>query len=191
MGRGDKLKDIGVFRSIDARGLGISPSLLQYLCRVGQVERIGPDVYRHASTPVSPEYEAYIVACKVFGTASYIGGLSALSYHQLIDQVVSKIWVVTEPRRYTENPTYELIRTNTDKSIGVNSLDGFHIASVERSILDAYYFQKKIGGTVLALSAARTAIRDGLTNYKKLYELCAKLGWQRRMLPHWENINAE
>lgn len=191
MSSGDKLKSIGVFRSKDARNLGISSSLLQYLCKAGQVERIGSDVYRHSSYPIPPESEAYIVACTIFGSTSYIGGLSSLSYHHLIDNVVSNIWVVTEPRRYSENPSYQLIRTKVDKVMGIESNPHFKIASVERSILDAYYFQKKIGGTVLALSAARTAIRQGLTTYKNLFDLSVRLGFQKRMLPHWENINAE
>jgi predicted transcriptional regulator of viral defense system len=187
----EKLSKLGVFRSRDARRVGVNASLLQYLCRSEQVERIGSDVYRHSSFQIPPEHEAYIVACAIFGSESYIGGLSALSYHHLIDQVVKKMWVVVEPRRYTENPGYKLIRTKADKTTGVESYQGFQIASVERSILDAYYFQKKIGGTLLALSAARTAIREGLTTYKRLYDMSASLGWEKRMLSHWENINAE
>lgn len=186
-----KLKGLGVFRSRQAAEVGVSRSTLSWLLSQNQIQRIGPDCYHHNAIEIPEEHVQYVAACTLFGSPSYIGGATTLFHYQIIDEVIGQIWIVVPPDKSTRDPLYRMIRTNVDKQIGIDVHPYFRIASIERAILDAFYFEKKIGGLHMAISAARRALKDGQTSQKALFSLSAKLGWNSRILRHWEAITSE
>jgi len=186
----NSLKKLGIFRASQAKAVGVGASTLAWLVKKGEVKKIGADTYHHAFIILDTETTDYVAACNIFGNESYVGGFTALSHYQLVETMVSHIWMVVEPSRKSNNPLYRLIRTKESKAVGIETHDWYKIASIERAILDAFYFEKKIGGIGTALSSVRVALTKRLTTYERLFALAKELGWQKRMLKHWEAISA-
>jgi predicted transcriptional regulator of viral defense system len=182
----NSLKKLGIFRSSQAKAVGVGAPRLAWLVKKGEVKKIASDTYHHASI----ETTDYVAACNIFGKESYVGGFTALSHYHLVETMVSHIWMVVEPSSKSNNPLYRLIRTKESKAVGIETHDWYKITSIERAILDAFFFEKKIGGIGTALSSVRVALTKRLTTYERLFALAKELGWQKRMLKHWEAISA-
>ncbi len=67
---------------------------------------------------------------------SAVGGLSALFYYSLADQVPQQTWVIVPPNKRVSSKNYHLIRTKTPLKHGIVEHDGFRIVSIERAIAE-------------------------------------------------------
>ena len=157
----------------------------------GEVTKIGFDAYHHKDLNIVPEDAEFGAACLLLGESSYIGGASALFFYNLIDQAPHQIWIVVPSKVTSHNKLYRLIRTKENLSIGIVQHEWFRIASMERSILDAFHFQSKIGGIEMALRAAKIAIKEHSVKANDLLNLAREIGWERDILKHWEAITIE
>ena len=185
------LKPLGIFRLKDAKRLGVPPSTLAWMVEKGMIRRIDTDTYCHPEIAIRLEEEDFVTACLTFGKKSVIGGLSALFFHKLIEQVPSQIWVMVPPEVTSHNAKYRLIRTKANLKLGISQTEWYRITGVERTIVDAFHFQSKIGGIEMAVRAARTAIRGNLTSAHAIAEMSKQLGWQNSIYDNWEAITIE
>lgn len=81
-----KLRKLGLFSTAQAEKLGINRPELSRLVKDGTLLRVGRGIYLHRSTGTSSDI-GFRIACSKFGPNSVIGGLSALFYYNLIEQV--------------------------------------------------------------------------------------------------------
>ncbi len=68
------------------------------------------------------EYD-FQIACAKLGPDVVIGGLSALFYYNLCEQIPKQTWVLVSPHKITSGRSYRLIRTQVplDKGIVVGN----------------------------------------------------------------------
>ncbi|NRA47416.1 MAG: hypothetical protein HRU09_20900 [Oligoflexales bacterium] len=187
----EKIKDIGIFRLEDAKQLGIPQRTVSWLVEIGEVRKIPSNAYLHNDFDLDLEIEQFAACQVVFGKKSYIGGLTALFHYKLVEQVPQQIWITVPPQISNHNPQYRLIRTKADLQIGVLNEGLFRIASPDRAILDSLHFKTKIGGLSLALTAARTAIREKLVTPNSLLQLASKMSWKKDVTNNWEALTIE
>ena len=96
----NNLKKLGVFTAKEARDLlSISQPTLYRLKQEGLIESLVRGLFIHSSAKVEYENLDYIIACKIFGDEAVIGGLSALFYYNLVEQVPLNIWILTPPSK--------------------------------------------------------------------------------------------
>ena len=169
----DKLKKSGIFDLELAKKVGLSQPAVSRLVKEGLLLRVARGLYAHPKAPLSRE-TGFQIACAKFGTHAAIGGLSALAYYNLAEQVPTETWVIVPPSTRSREAGYHLIRTKNDPGIGVISQKGFKIVSIERALIEGLKFSTKIGKSI-ALKALRIALQKKQTTMPKLRKTASDL----------------
>lgn len=165
--------NLGLFKIHTAEKLGISQQDLSRLTKDGVLVRAGRGVYFHRDAEVTDDVD-FRIACLKFGPKSVIGGLSALSHYNLIEQVPQQTWVLVPPTVHTKESRYRLTRTKADLTIGVVVKSGYRILTVERALLEGLRLATKIGERT-AIGAVRKAFAQKLTTEAKLGRMAKEL----------------
>ncbi len=177
------LNKLGRFTFKQAREAGLTQSEVAHLLKTNIIEKINRGIYEVVASSLDPATRDYTTACLTFGESSVIGGLTALFYYGLVEEVSSKIWVLVPPSTYSTNKLYRLIRTKLDLTVGVDKHADFRMTSLERTIVDTFVFSAKIGEKI-AYRAALRAIKEKRTTPEKIFRLANKLGVMKRLVEH-------
>jgi predicted transcriptional regulator of viral defense system len=181
-----KLKKMGPFTTAQAKKLGLSQSTLSRLIQDGRIRRIGRGLYLHPKALVIREID-FQIACEKFGPQSAVGGLSALFYYNLIEQVPTQTWVIVPPEVSSRNRLFRLVRTKTDVTTSIVAKDRYRIVSLERALIEGLKFSSKIGERV-ALKAVRTALTNKQTSEAKLGKMAEALNLKNVLYRYFEAI---
>ncbi len=187
-----KLEVLGVFSTNEALStLSISqPTLFRLIKSTHMIERVSRGLYLHKNAKINFKFLDYIIACKKFGKDSVIGGLSALEFYNLVDQVSPKVWVLTPPdRRVSTDKKYKTIKTKSSLTSGVVNKDGFKIVNIERALVEGLKFQNKIGEAIV-FKAITEALKEQLTTEGQLYKMGKKLKMLSYLEKKWELLIA-
>ena len=130
----DRLTKMGVFQVSDAETAGISRSRLSRLCLARELLRVAPGIYSFPDAKVDPETLDFRIACIRCGPDSVIGGLTALFYYRLIEEVPDRTWVIAPQKNRSPSKSIRLIRSSKPMNIGVVIEKHFRIVSPERAI---------------------------------------------------------
>ncbi|MBI4041387.1 MAG: type IV toxin-antitoxin system AbiEi family antitoxin domain-containing protein [Deltaproteobacteria bacterium] len=182
-----RLKAKGIFSVDLAKKEGILPPQLSRLTSQGKIIRIRNGIYVHPDSKINPKDYDFSAACFYFGPKSVIGGISALFYHGLIEQVPHKIWVIVSYGQKSKNKLYRCLRTQTNPKIAIEDHGCFRITNVERTIVESLRYSSKIGSRI-AIKAARTAISEGRTTEIKIGRVATQLGMRRVIEQFWDAI---
>jgi predicted transcriptional regulator of viral defense system len=185
-----RLKVLGIFRTADARRLGVSQPTLSRWVAAGKIQRLSAGLYQHPDYEIAAENRDYAVAISKFGPGSVIGGLTALFHYGLIEQVPQRVWVMVPHQVKSSDPLYRCVRTKTDSHMGVEDHETFRITNLERTLVEALRYSSKIGLRV-ALRATRTALAEKRTTLQKILRQAKELGLEKFVERHWEAIVPE
>ena len=186
------LNKLGVFTAKEARdSLSISQPTLYRLKQEGLIEKVARGFFIHPSAKVEYKNLDYIIACKIFGSEAVIGGLSALFYYNLVEQVPLNIWVLTPPSKTKSivQKKYRLIRTKLSLKVEVKKKNQFKIVSLERALIEGLKHESKIGEGIV-FGAIKRALQDRLTTEAKLAKVARKLKIINILEKKWELIVA-
>lgn len=184
------LKRLGIFNAKDAqREISISRHTLARWAEQGILQRVGRGQYIHPHSSIAPEDLDFALACAQFGPLAFIGGLSALFYYGLIEQVPQQIWIIVPKAKKSESShnKYKCLRTNSSTKIGVDKKEHFKITNIERTLIESLKFASKIGPRIV-IKATRHALEDGLTTESKLGKIAVKLQMKNTLERYWEAI---
>jgi predicted transcriptional regulator of viral defense system len=181
-----KLKKLGPFTLEQAKAIGISHQELSRLVKEEKIHRMERGIYLHPKAKAPREID-FQIACTKFGPASVVGGLTALSYYNLANQVPQQTWILVSPEQRTSSKGYRLIRTKTPLNVGVIQGNGFRIVSIERAIAEGFKLASKIGERT-AIKAARIAIQQKQTTLKKIGVMAKELGLDAYLTKYFEAI---
>ncbi len=183
------LRKKGIFNLGDVRRAGISYSTLLRMMKRGVVTRIERGFYSvTGEEPIGSEGE-YSLVKKRFGSKAVIGGLSALSYYGLIDEVPTQIWVLVPPETRSTEKKYRLLRTKKNLEAGIIKNKDYQIVSIERALVDGLVYSSKIGERI-AKAAILRAIKNKLTTQSKIIEMAKKLDALTLVNKEWQSILA-
>lgn len=183
-----KLKKLGIFTLAQAEEVGLSHQSLSRLVREEKINRVGHGIYLHPQAELSREV-GFQIACAKFGPKAVIGGLSALFYYNLAEQVPGQTWVLVPPDKRTSDKMYRLIRTKTGLDKGIIQGDGYKIVSVERALIEGFKLVSKIGERT-AIKATRDAIKQKQTTLQKIGKMAKELGLDSYLTKYFEAIVA-
>lgn len=180
------LKKLGPFSLSQAEEIGVSQQELSRLVKDEKIQRMERGIYLHPKAKVSREID-FQIACTKFGPKSVVGGLTALFYYNLANQVPQQTWVLVPPEQRSYAQGYRLIRTKTPLNVGVIQGNGFQIVSIERAIAEGFKLASKIGERT-AIKAARIAIQQKQTTLKKIGVMAKELGLDAYLTKYFEAI---
>lgn len=181
-----KLKKLGIFTLAQANEIGISQQSLSKLVKQEKIKRVDRGIFLHPEASLDREYD-FQIACAKLGPDAVIGGLSALFYYNLAEQVPKQTWVLVPPHKITSNRSYRLIRTQTPLDKGIVVGNGYKIVSIERAIVEAFKLASKMGERT-AIKACRLAIQKRQTTLKKIGIVAKELGLASYLTKYSEAI---
>jgi predicted transcriptional regulator of viral defense system len=183
-----KLKKLGLFTLVQAEKLGLNQQNLSKLVKQEKLNRVGRGLFLHPQASVEREID-FQIACLKFGTQSIIGGLSALFYYNLAEQVPQQTWVLVPPEKITSDKGYRLIRTKTRLDLAITQGNGNRIVTIERAVIEGFKLATKLGERT-AIKAAREAIKQKLTTLNKIGKMAQDLGLEHYLTKYFEAIVA-
>lgn len=165
-----------IFSLKDVSRVGISQPTFSRLVKGDVFARSATGIYYDPKAEWDDPAEIdFATARIIFGKESYIGGHTAIAQYGLCISVPDYIWVTVPPHIKTIRPRFKVIRTNLNLNHGVLDKELYRIASIERAIIDAFYFDELWESRGFALGVARTALVKGLTSFVALETLAKKL----------------
>lgn len=183
------LRRLGLFTTRDALSAGISKPTLGRLVQRGVLQRFAHGIFIHSEAEW-PDNLEFIVACMSLGPESVIGGLTALSYYAITEQVPSQTWLMIPNSKHGRYEKYRVLRTKHDPRVQVIDHGSWRIVSVERAIIEAFTYQTKIGYQT-ALSAARIALAEEKVTEASLANAAKHLGAWPLIVKSWEAITSK
>jgi predicted transcriptional regulator of viral defense system len=178
-----KLKKLGIFTLAQASELGISQQSLSKLVKQEKIKRVDRGIFLHPKASLGREYD-FQIACAKLGPDAVVGGMSALFYYNLAEQVPQQTWVLVPPHKITSDRSYRLIRTQVPLDKGIVIGSGYKIVSIERAIVESFKLASKIGERT-AIHACRVAIQQRLTTIKKIGMMAKELGLDSYLTKHF------
>lgn len=184
----NRLKNKGIVTTKDLIKMGVSKPTLTRLVKEKKINHLARGLYIHPdSKVVKPEELDFIVATKIFGKRSVIGGLTALFHYILVEQVPQQIWVIVPSDIKTRSNFYRLIRTKKISNEGIIDNGRYKITSVERTLVDALTYSSKFGIRT-AIEAITRAIKRKQTTVKKISDTAIRMKQEKVLKKHWETI---
>ena len=183
-----KLKKLGLFRSTQATDLGFTNTDIKRLTKDGILIQLDRGVYQHKDYMIEPEYIEFAIANTRFGFGAVIGGISALFYYNLIENIPRQVWLLVPTFKKTTDPKYRFLRTNASLNTETKTFKHFKITSLERAIIEAYYYSTKIGLDQV-MRATALALKQKQTNLAKIVNAAKRLGLESVINRYWEALN--
>jgi len=181
-----KLKKKKIFTLTEAESIGLSRQDVAKLVKEGKLLRMERGIFSHPKAKVDREID-FQIACTKLGSDVVVGGLSALFFYNLIEQVPQQVWVLVPQNKKTKSRFYRLIRTKTPLDKGIVEADGYKIVSLERAIIEGFKLATKIGERT-AIKAARSAIQQNQTTLKKIGNTAREIGLNSYFTRYFETI---
>jgi predicted transcriptional regulator of viral defense system len=134
------------FKTREAKTIGVSQRMLNYLSNTDQIKRVGRGLYVLPEFDSEADFQYLDVALKAKSyKEAVISVISALSYWKLTDEVARSFWIAL-PNNHPvpkETPGLRIIRPRDLKTgVIVREIAGLKvkITDPERSIVDAFKF---------------------------------------------------
>lgn len=183
-----KLKNKGIVTLSDLIKMGLSQPTVSRLALSGKIQHLSRGLYIHPdSKVVKPEELDFILACIKFGGKAVIGGISALFYYKLIEQIPHQTWVIVPSNIICTDHRYRLIRSSRKLKHGIIKNNKYKIVSIERALIESLLYANKFGLST-AIEAITRAIRRKQTTIKKIAEMAKKMKLEKTLAKHWESI---
>jgi predicted transcriptional regulator of viral defense system len=164
-----------IFSSKEALLAGLNYHDLNVLEAEGEILKLDRGVYQKAGEE-SFETDSYGIALAHLGEPSVICLWSALSFHELTEQVPEKIWIYVPVEKYSHLSKVKVVRKrNPFWDIGIETIKGIRITDINRTLVDALYDKKHISEAE-SFKMVHAALKNKKTTFKKLFEMANNLG---------------
>jgi predicted transcriptional regulator of viral defense system len=163
-----------IFSCKEARKQGLNYHDLNVLVTNKKISKLGRGIYQKFGKE-SIETESFAAVLAHLGEPSAICLWSALSFHQLTEQVPEQVWVYVPIKKYSHLSTVRVVRKiNPFWNIGIETIEGIRVTDVNRTLIDALYDKKHISEAE-SFKMVLQALKDKKTTIKKLADMAHKL----------------
>ncbi len=175
----------GPFTYKQALAAGLNLRSVRKLVTDGQCYTVAKGIYMPSDLDYNEENQ-FKTATLIVGQKSAICLLSALSIYGLTDQIPRQTWVIVPGTKRTQERSLKILRMKDPQwDVGINKKSEYSITSVERTIVEAFFYKRMLG-TNVAVESLREGIRKKLTTASKVIDMAKKLGCVHRLLPYLE-----
>lgn len=162
----------GLFRSSQAKSLGISGSAVLGLAKRGRLTRVAHGLYRIDKYVPQPDgLDAYAIAVARIGEEAYLWGPSVLQAHRLCPTDPAKIYVAT-PARFRGRVPDGVIVKNGAKPTGMGFVGGIRAQPVGKAIVASQHilmFDRLLDAVDAAKSQGLISGAEAHDTLKELY----------------------
>ena len=184
----------GVIRARDLDPLHIPRTVLTRLVQRGEFIRVSRGLYQLANSEITAHHSLVQVAIRVPG--SIVNLLSALSFHELTDELPAAVWIAV-PRGHRvpslDSPRLELTWAAPELlALGAtrHRIEGVEIAITDpaRAVVDGFRHRRRVG-----LDVAIAALRAYVARYRggrdDLWRMAAVCRVQSVLRPYLESVS--
>lgn len=185
----------GLVRARDLERAGLPTSVLYRLRDQGEIEQVGPGLFRHPEAAIT-EKHGYAAAAKVL-PAGVVCLLSALAFHEIGTQVPHQIWLALpahSKRPMTTAVPLRIVWFSGEaftQGVETHKVEGVtvRVYSAAKTIADLFKFRNKIGLDV-AVEALRDAWSRRLATMDDVLRFARICRVERVIRPYVEAITA-
>lgn len=175
-----------IFSASEAYNLAITPTDLRVATFNGHLERPMRGVYKKSDTEDLGEWTRYEVISKGLKCRYAVCLLSALSYHQLTDQIVDDVWILIDHSSAIHHNGIRFLRKREPMwDIGIECVDGVFITDINRTLVESIIYKSKISPNE-AYSALSTAIKHNKTKPWDIMKTAKSMGVVERIEKYME-----
>jgi predicted transcriptional regulator of viral defense system len=180
----NKLPDI--FSASEAYSLAITPTDLKVATCNGDIERLMRGVYKKSNVQDLGEWTRFEVISKGLKCKYAICLLSALSYHQLTDQIVDDVWVLIDHSSAIRHTGIRFLRKRDPMwDRGIECMDGIYITDINRTLVESIIYKSKLGPNE-TYSALLNAINHNKTKPWDIMKMAKSMGVVERIEKYME-----
>lgn len=182
------------FRPKEVEVLGVSRTAIERLVKKGDVEKVGPGLYR--LTEIEPDEQETVAMVASAIPDGVICLLTALRHHDIGTQNPHEIWIAIDRR--ARKPTHLPAKVRLFRFSGAMMTYGIQtkylrglrlrITSPARTVIDCFRYRKKLGMDV-ALEALREAVRGRKVTTEELVRAAETCRVQTVMRPYLEALS--
>lgn len=180
-----KNKSFSMLTIKESAKYGLSRRTISKKVKSGEIIKMEHGIY--VNSAISPEELDFFVACQKFGDDSVIGGLSALFFHELIDQPPEQVWVIVPVGIKTIQRKYRLVRTKNIYEFGIENHKYFRVLDINRTIVESFRFSSKTGLRT-AFTATVRAVKEKKTTLAEIMKMAKIIQCENTLKKHWETI---
>ena len=182
-------------RSRDLVAIGVAATAISRAVAEGAVVRIGRGLYQLPDS--EPDLHSALIEIAKRAPKAVICLTSALSFHQLTDQLPRKIWIAVGAKDWAPKIDYPQIRVvrfrepYLTNGLEVHNIHGVEVRvySITKSIADAFRNPKLVDRSV-AIEAMKSALNDRKATPGQLADAAQQNGAWNQMRPYLEALTS-
>lgn len=187
------LRDRGMLRLAELRRRGITAATVARLERRGEVVRLARGLYQLPDASLHAHH-ALAEAAKLV-PKGVVCLVSALAFHQLTDQVPSRVWIAIgtkdwrprgaqPPMRFVRFP-----RGRLERGVEVHEIEGVRVPifCVAKTLADLFRYRRVVG-TGITVEGMREALRQRKATPAQISEEASNAGVWKAMQPYLEAL---
>lgn len=162
--------------------IGVSRNDLKSLLEDNKLLRLGRGVYQLVSSDLGDESLFRAATLRIQGPSA-VCLISALAFYNLADEIPKKTWLLVDVNRKTYLKDIRLFRShNPHWKVGITEEKGYHITSLDRTIVDCLTYQAKLGN--VGITALKRALKSKQTTLTKIANMADQLEVPHRIAPY-------
>jgi predicted transcriptional regulator of viral defense system len=182
-------------RSRDLAAIGVAATAISRAVAEGAVVRIGRGLYQLPDS--EPDLHSALIEIAKRAPKAVICLTSALSFHQLTDQLPRKIWIAVGAKDWAPKIDYPQIRvvrfrepylTNGLEVHNIHGID-VRVYSIPKSIADAFRNPKLVDRSV-AIETMKSALNERKATPGQLAAVAQQNGAWNQMRPYLEALTS-
>ena len=182
-------------RSRDLVAIGVAATAISRAVAEGAVVRIGRGLYQLPDS--EPDLHSALIEIAKRAPKAVICLTSALSFHQLTDQLPRRIWIAVGAKDWAPRIDYPQIRVvrfrepYLTNGLEVHKIHGVDVCvySITKSIADAFRNPKLVDRSV-AIEAMKSALNDRKATAGQLAAVAQQNGAWNQMRPYLEALTS-
>lgn len=188
------LRQRGLARLSEFLENGITSATVSRLERDGTIVRLSRGLYQLPDSPLHAHHT--LAEASKLVPKGVICLASALAFHDLTDQIPSKVWIAIGRKDWRPRVSYPPLRiarfSNQELRTGVetHSIEGtlVPVFGVAKTLSDVFRY-RKIVGTNLAIEGLRAALKQCKVTPAEIAKQAADAGVWKHMQPYLEALN--
>ena len=183
-----------VARLTELLATGATAAAVSRLERAGTIVRLSRGLYQLADAPL--ELNQPLVEAAKLVPKGVICLVSALSYHELTDQIPRRVWVAIGPKDWRPHISYPPIRfvrfspQALTRHIDIRLIEGVEVrvTNPARTIVDLFKYRTKVGPNI-AIEGLKEALRTRKASPAELHNIAVEMKQWKIMQPYLEALS--
>ena len=187
------LRRQNVARLSEILATGASAAAVSRLEQEGTIVRLSRGLYQLADSPL--ELHQSLVEVAKLVPKGVICLVSALSYHELTDQIPRRLWLAIGPKDWRPKITYPPVRfVRFSPQALIRHVDTLNIEGTEirvtnpaRTIVDLFRYREKVGPNI-AIEGLKEALRTRKATPAEIHNIAAEMKQWKVIQPYLEAL---